>query len=191
MALVLMDQCMASYDSPPEVIVLDVDDTEDRAHGAQEHIRYDGYDGGSCCMPGHLYAGLAGRLSTTILKAKRFSGAQRLAVRKRVVKRLQHAWPDTWVLVRGDSHCASPEGMAWMEAPPPLRYVIGLTSNAVWHKLARGHRASQAGLGVLGAQGSPLSLDALPGGHMVALAPCGHQGRGVRTRRQHALCRDG
>ena len=29
MALVLMEQFIASYDSPPEVIVLDVDDTED------------------------------------------------------------------------------------------------------------------------------------------------------------------
>jgi hypothetical protein len=43
MALVLRDQCIASYDSPPAVIVLDVDDTEDRAHGAQEPIRYEGY----------------------------------------------------------------------------------------------------------------------------------------------------
>jgi hypothetical protein len=43
MALVLMDQFIASYNRPPEVIVLDVDDTEDRAHGAQEQIRYDGY----------------------------------------------------------------------------------------------------------------------------------------------------
>ena len=42
MALVLMDQFITSYNRPPEVIVLDVDDTEDRAHGAQEHIRYDG-----------------------------------------------------------------------------------------------------------------------------------------------------
>jgi len=41
MALVLMDPCIASYNSPPEVIVLDVDDTEDRAPGAQEHFRYD------------------------------------------------------------------------------------------------------------------------------------------------------
>src|SRR5437879_11932102 len=38
MALVLMDQCIASYNRPPEVIVLDVDYTEDRAHGAQEQI---------------------------------------------------------------------------------------------------------------------------------------------------------
>jgi len=43
MALGLMDQCIASYDSPPEVIGLDVDDTEDRAHGEQEPIRYEGY----------------------------------------------------------------------------------------------------------------------------------------------------
>jgi len=131
MALVLMDQFIASYNSPPEVIVLDVDDTEDRAHGEQEHIRYDGYYGGYCFMPLHLYEGLSGRLITTILKAKRFSGAQMLAVLKRVVKRLRHAWPDTWCILRGDSHFAYPEVMAWIEAQPHLSYVTGLTSNAV------------------------------------------------------------
>src|SRR6266850_1909243 len=166
MALVLMDQFIASYNRPPEVIVLDVDDTEDRAHGAQEHIRYDGYYGGYCFMPFHLYEGLSGRLITTILKAKRFSGAQMLAVLKRVVKRLRHAWPDTWFIFRGDSHFAYPEVMAWIEAQDHLSSITGLKSN-------------------------PLSLDPLPSGHMVMLAPCGHQGRGVRTRGQHALCRDG
>ena len=136
MALVLMDQFIASYNRPPEVIVLDVDDTEDRAHGAQEHIRYDGYYGGYCFMPCHLYDGLSGRLITTILKAKRFSGAQMLAVLKRVVKRLRHAWPDTWFIFRGDSHFAYPEVMAWIEAQAQLSYVTGLTSNAVLQKLA-------------------------------------------------------
>src|SRR6266581_7812642 len=136
MALVLMDQFIASYDSPPEVIVLDVDDTEDRAHGAQEQIRYDGYYGGYCFLPCHLYEGLSGRLITTILKAKRFSSAQMLAALKRVVKRLRHAWPDTLVIFRGDSHFAYPEVMAWIEAQPHLSYVTGLTSNAVLQKLA-------------------------------------------------------
>src|SRR6195256_1117428 len=136
MALVLMEQCIASYDSPPEVIVLDVDDTEDRAHGAQEQIRYDGYYGGYCFMPCHLYEGLSGRLITTILKAKRFSSAQMLAVLKRVVKRLRHAWPDTWVIFRGDSHFAYPEVMAWIEAQDHLSYITGLTSNAVLQTLA-------------------------------------------------------
>ena len=110
MALVLMDQFIASYDSPPEVIVLDVDDTEDRAHGAQEQIRYDGYYGGYCFMPCHLYEGLSGRLITTILKAKRFSGAQMLAVLKRVVKRLRPAWPDTRVIFRGDTLVSAKSG---------------------------------------------------------------------------------
>jgi hypothetical protein len=119
MALVVMDQFIASYDSPPEVIVLDVDDTEDRAHGAQAQIRYDGYDDGYCFLPCHLYEGLSGRVITTILKAKRFSSAQRLAGLKRVVKRLRHAWPDTLGIFRGDSHFASPEVLAWIEAHPP------------------------------------------------------------------------
>src|SRR5437867_3844755 len=135
MALVLVDQFLASYRHPPKVIVLDVDDTEDRAHGQQEQARYDAYYGGYCFLPFHLYEGLSGRLITTILKAQRFSGAQMLAVLKRVVKRLRHAWPDTWCIFRGDSHFAYPEVRAGIEAQPQLRYVTGLTSNAVLQKL--------------------------------------------------------
>jgi hypothetical protein len=137
MALVFLDQFIASYDTAPQVIVLDVDDTEDRVHGQQEQARYDGYYGGYCFMPLHLYEGLSGRLITTILKATRFTGAQMLAVLKRVVKRLRHAWPDTLLIFRGDSHLASPEVMQWIDAQPALSSVTGLTSNAVLKELAR------------------------------------------------------
>ena len=137
MALVLLEQYIASYDKPPQVIVLDVDDTEDRVHGQQEHARYDGYYGGYCFMPLHLYEGLSGRLMTTILKAQRFTGPQMLAVLKRVVKRLRTAWPDTLLIFRGDSHFAYPEVMQWLEEQPEINYVTGLTSNAVLQKLAR------------------------------------------------------
>ena len=41
MARVLLEQFIASDTTPPTVIVLDVDDTEDRVHGQQEHARYD------------------------------------------------------------------------------------------------------------------------------------------------------
>src|SRR5215475_7532999 len=88
-------------------------------------------------MPCPLYEGLSGRLSTTILKAKRCSGAPMLAVLKRVGKRLRHAWPDPWGILRGDSHFAYPEVRAWFEAQPHLSYVIGLTSNAVLQQLAQ------------------------------------------------------
>ena len=136
MARVLVDQFIASYDRPPKLIVLDFDDTEDPAHGQQEQARYDGYYGGYCFLPLHLYEGLSGRLITTIFKAKRFTGTQMLAVLKRLVKRLRQAWPDTLIILRGDSHFAYPEVMQWIEAQADLSYVTGLTSNAVLKPLA-------------------------------------------------------
>ena len=42
MALVLLEQLIASSARAPTVIVLEVDDTEDRVHGQPEHARYDG-----------------------------------------------------------------------------------------------------------------------------------------------------
>jgi hypothetical protein len=137
MALVLLHQFIASYASAPKVIVLDVDDTEDPVHGGQEHARYDGYYGGYCFMPLHVYEGLSGRLITTILTAKRFTGAQMLAVLKRLVKRRRQVWPHTRLIVRGDSHFAYPEVMQWIEAQPSMGYVTGLTSNAVLQALAQ------------------------------------------------------
>ena len=137
MARVLVDQFIASYSRPPKVIVLDFDDTEDPVHGEQEEARYDGYYGGYCFLPLHLYEGLSGRLITTLFKAKRFTGAQMLSVLKRLVKRLRQAWPHTLLIVRGDSHFASPEVMQWIEAQPELSYVTGLTSNNVLKELAR------------------------------------------------------
>src|SRR5713226_3945114 len=136
MARVLVDQCIASYSRPPKVIVLDFDDTEDPVHGEQEEARYDGYYGGYCFLPLHLYEGLSGRLITTIFKAKRFTGAQMLSVLKRLVKRLRHAWPHTLLIFRGESHFAYPEVMQWIEAQPELSYVTGLTSNRILTALA-------------------------------------------------------
>src|SRR6266446_9760849 len=136
MALVLVDQFLASYVSPPKLIVLDVDDTEDPVHGEQEQARYDGYYGGYCFIPLHLYEGLSGRLITTIFKAKRFTGAQMLAVLTRLVKRLRHVWPHTLLIFRGDSHFAYPEVMQWIEEQPDLSYVTGLTSNRILTALA-------------------------------------------------------
>src|SRR6267143_6563383 len=137
MALVLVEQFLASYVRPPQRIVLDFDDTEDPVHGEQEQARYDGYYGGYCFLPLHLYEGLSGRLITTIFKAKRFTGAQMLAVLTRLVKRLRHAWPHTLLIFRGDSHFAYPEVMQWIEEQPDLSYVTGLTSNQVLQELAR------------------------------------------------------
>jgi hypothetical protein len=50
LARVFVDHFIASYGRPPTLIVLDFDDTEDPAHGQQEHSRYDSYYGGYCFL---------------------------------------------------------------------------------------------------------------------------------------------
>ena len=137
MAWVFVDQFIASYARPPKLIVLDFDDTEDPVHGEQEQARYDGYYGGYGFLPLHVYEGLSGRLIPTIFKAKRFTGAQMLAVLKRLVKHLRQAWPDTLLLFRGDSHFTYPEVMQWIDDQANLSSVTGLTSNAVLKEVAR------------------------------------------------------
>lgn len=53
-----------------------------------------------------------------------------------LLQHLRHAWPDTLLVFRGDSHFASPEVMQWIEAPTHLHAVTGWTSNAVLTKWA-------------------------------------------------------
>ena len=137
LAKVLMEQFIASYDKPPEVIVVDFDDTEDEAHGEQEQARYNSHYGSTCFLPLHVYEGLSGRLMTTIFKAQRFTGQQMLMVLKRLVERLRQAWPETLLIYRGDSHFAYPEVMQWIESQPQMHYVTGLTSNKVLNVLAK------------------------------------------------------
>ena len=137
MARGLLEHGIASYAKPPQVSVLDVADTEDRGHGPQDQARYNGYEGGACCRPLHLYAGRSGRLMPTILQAKRFTGTQLLAVVQRLGQRRRPAWPPTLLLFRGDSHLASPEGLQWREDQPDLSSVTGWTSHASLQALAR------------------------------------------------------
>jgi len=136
MARVLVEQCRASYARPPQRIVLDCDDPEAPGHGAQAPARYESYAGGSCCLPRPLYAGLSGRLSTTLVTAQRFTGTPRLSGLQRLGKRRRHAWPDTLVIVRGARPCASPEVMPWREAPAHRSDGTGVPSHAVLPPLA-------------------------------------------------------
>ena len=55
----------------------------------------------------------------------------------RLGKRLRHAWPHTLLILRGDSHVASPEVRQWIEEQPHLSSVTGLTSTRVLTALAR------------------------------------------------------
>lgn len=137
MALGVLEPCLASSDRPPQRLGRALEAPEAPVRGPPEPARYDGEYGGAGGRPLPLAAGLSGRLRTTRLHAQRCTGPQRLAVLQRLVKRLRPAWPDTLVLVRGASHCASPEVRHGIADHPARSAVTGLTRNAVLQARAR------------------------------------------------------
>lgn len=108
--LAFLEAFIASYDKPPKKIVLDIDDTDDPTHGSQQlslfHAYYDEY----CYMPVHLYEGQTGKLITTVLRpGHRIRGSVTVAILRRVLDRIQEAWPKVLITLRGDAHFSAPE----------------------------------------------------------------------------------
>ena len=131
LAAAFVDQFIASYAEPPDAIVLDMDHTDDATHGQQTFRFYNHHYGGYCYLPLLLFEGLSGRFITAALRpGKRPTGAENAMIIKRVLKRLRQAWPDTHILLRGDSHFANPELMDWAEGDPRIDFLFGLGGNA-------------------------------------------------------------
>jgi hypothetical protein len=138
LARVFLDNFIASYDTEPSIIILDVDDTEDLVHGGQQLALFNGFCQDLCFMPLHVYEGLSGKLITTILKpGKRPTAQQVLAITKRLVKYLRNRWPNTMIVFRGDANFAYPDLMQWLETQDNVKYVIGLGKNSDLEKLTQ------------------------------------------------------
>ena len=141
-AKVFVDQFIASYASPPEAILLDIDDTEDETHGAQQLSLFNGYHDEYCYMPLFIYEGQTGNLVTCILRpGKRPSGKEVRTIFKRVITRIRDTWPKVGILIRGDSHFATPELHTWCDAHN-VYFILGLTKNPVLERLAHGTLAA-------------------------------------------------
>lgn len=127
-----VDHFLASYVEPPEVIVLDFDDTEDVVHGHQQLALFSGYYQETCYQPLHVYEGFSGKLITTILRpGKRPGGREIVSYVKRIVERIRKKWPDTILVYRGDSHYSAPEVFAFIDQQNDCYSVTGLTRNAL------------------------------------------------------------
>ena len=127
-AQAFLDNFIHSYEKAPKAILLDLDDTEDPTHGAQQLILFNGYYNNYCYLPLHIYEGKSGKLITTILRpGKRPTGSEIMMILKRIIDRIREAWPEVGILVRGDSHFAYKELMDYCEHLG-LKYIFGLTT---------------------------------------------------------------
>ena len=112
----LVDQFIASFDTAPGAIVLDLDPTADTVHGTQQLALFNAFEDEYCFMPFHLYDGLSGKLITTVLRPGTTPTDQEIiSVLKRVIQRLRNAFPATRLVFRGDSHHTKPAVMDWLE----------------------------------------------------------------------------
>jgi DDE family transposase len=122
----LIDQWMESYATPPDGVVLDIDDTCDVVHGHQQLSLFNAHYDERCFLPIHVYDTATGRPVAVVLRpGKSPSGLEVRAHLRRLVRRIRMRWPLTRITLRGDSHYARPEAMEFC-AQNGLTYLFGL-----------------------------------------------------------------
>jgi hypothetical protein len=138
MARALVDVFIASYSTPPQMVLLDIDDTDDPTHGDQQMTLFNGYYDEHCYLPLHIYEGQSGKLITTLLRpGRRPTGREIVAILNRVVAYLRKAWPKVAIFLRGDSHFSTPEVHRFCEQER-VSFVLGQGGNEVLKAKAAG-----------------------------------------------------
>jgi hypothetical protein len=125
-----VDGFLDSYRRAPEKIIVDIDDTDDATHGAQQMSLFNAYYDEYCYMPLHIYEGYSGKLICAVLRpGKRPSGEEMAAILERVLKRIRKRWPKVRIVIRGESHFSGPEIYDLCKSMQRVHFVLGLSNN--------------------------------------------------------------
>jgi hypothetical protein len=131
MMAAMVDLFCDSFDPVPRRIVLDIDDTEDRAYGHQQLSLFNAHHDSRCFMPIHIYEATTGKPVAVFLRpGKTPDGIEVALVVRHVVRAIRARWPRVDILIRGDSHYGRPEALAWCERHR-VGYIFGLAGNKV------------------------------------------------------------
>lgn len=129
MGLGMIDLFCATFRRVPDRIALDIDDTDDPAHGQQDLILFNTHAGGYCFQPIHIFEAGSGKPVLSLLRpGKRPSGTEAAQVLRHVIARIRSNWPRVEIMVRGDSHYATPEVLDLLEEKR-CTYILGLATN--------------------------------------------------------------
>ena len=120
----------------PTHIILDLDGTDDPAHGQQEGVAFHGYYGQYMYHPLLIFDGATGQVITAILRPGTCHASRgAVAVLRRLVPLLRARWPGVHIEIRADAGFAVPDLYAYLEAEH-LDYTIGLATNRRLEALA-------------------------------------------------------
>ena len=125
MGRAMVDLYCKSFHKVPKRITLDIDDTFDTVHGGQQlrlfNAHYDEYG----FQPIVVFDG-EGRFVAAVLRpAKRPSGKEIKAFLRRLLRAIRTNWPNTEILLRGDSHYCCPEVLDWCRSNG-LDFIFGV-----------------------------------------------------------------
>ena len=124
----LVEQFIASHETPPEELILDFDATDDPVHGNQDGRFFHGYYDQYCFLPLYVFCGE--QLLVSYLRPSRIDAAKHAgAILKLLVERLRQQWPHVRIVFRGDSGFCRRRVLRWCEHHD-VDYLVGLARNA-------------------------------------------------------------
>jgi hypothetical protein len=119
--------------SPPKRVVIDMDATDDPAHGQQEFEFFHGFYGHHCFLPLFAFCSVDGGdedLVGAILRpGNSHAGRRSAAILRRLVRKLKEAFADAEVVFRADAGFALPEVYETCEKLG-ISYLVSLPKNA-------------------------------------------------------------
>lgn len=134
LATILVDQFLASFETAPAELILDVDATDDPIHGHQENRFFHGYYDNHCFLP--LYITCGSRLLVAHLRPSDIGADHHArAILKLLVTRLRQSWPNVKIVIRGDSGFCRWRLMRWCDSHD-IRYIFGLPRNSVLEEMS-------------------------------------------------------
>jgi hypothetical protein len=127
----LVETFIRTRSKPPAYVIVDMDPTDDPAHGRQALTGYHGYYKQHQYFPLLVFDGDSGfPLASWLRPGTAGAACGSVEVLAGIVTALRRAWPDVLILVRGDSGMAGPAMYEFCEGQG-LLYAFGYASNAV------------------------------------------------------------
>jgi hypothetical protein len=125
--------------SPPKRIVIDMDATDDPAHGQQQFEFFHAYYGHHCFLPLLVFCSVDGQdeelVGALLRPGNSHAGRRSAGVLRRLVRMLQSALPNTELMFRADAGFALPEVYETCESLG-VQYLISLARNGRLQEMA-------------------------------------------------------
>jgi hypothetical protein len=136
MGICFVEEFIRSYgQEEPECIILDCDDSNFNAYGAQQGTWFNNYYDEYCYMPLFIFEGISGKMILPLLRGGRRNKSTNIfGILRRLIALMRRHWKKTRFIVRGDGHFCSKEFMDWATEKDYVDFVFGLTGNSVLNK---------------------------------------------------------